>query len=140
MSNGMTIEDYLVLEQLKARGEKPEITYAEDKLEKGRRKQAERMAAQEQRAVAARNRDARHAPGSGAYKGDWKPSSTSVTVISKPKKMSNAEFHNNRDHCVKFADDECVPCANFRKAARAYFKGGKIGKHPSRDNYKCVNR
>jgi len=149
MSNGMTIRDYLLLEQLKARGEKPE--YVEDRLEKGRRKKAERIAAQEQRAVAARNREARHAPGSGAYKGDWKPSGTSVTVISntgdivktenaKPKKMSNAEFENNRDHCEKKSDTECSGCKGFRRAAYEYFSGGKEGKHPSRDNHKCVNR
>lgn len=64
--------------------------------------------------------------------------SVRVTVTDTSKKMSNAEFENNRDHCEKKSDTECSGCRGFRRAAYEYFSGGKEGKHPSRDDHKCL--
>ena len=163
MSEGMTIGDHLRLQKLEVAGIEP--VYKEHPLDKSRREIREWHAAQDQKAIANANREARHAPVTGAYGEEGfkvltaKAKGTTVSVMpehtvdretgelkaaeastSKPKKMSNAEFHNNRDHCVKHAKDECTACVGFRGAARDYFKGGKIGKHPSREDHKCANR
>jgi len=158
---GMTIGDHLRLQKLEVAGMEP--VYEEHPLDKSRRKTREWYAEQDQKAIADANREARHAPVTGAYgeegfkvltatvKGttvttmpehtvDRETGELKATEVSINPKMSNAEFHNNRDHCVKHAKTECGGCKEFRVAAREYFVNGKEGKHPSREDHKCANR
>ena len=65
MSEGMTIGDYIVLQQLEARGEEP--VYHETEEETRRRESANWRAEQKQKAIADANREARRAPVTGAY-------------------------------------------------------------------------
>ena len=154
----MTLSQSINWDNSKANGVFDEIK--EENAQKRLAEMKERRAKKWFRDNAKVNRAARHKKGSGAFKGDWKPSKgTRITVVTTPtskvtktgeivkndvsknikrKKMSNAEFENNRDHCEKKSKTECSGCKGFRQAAYQYFSGGKEGKHPSRDDHKCL--
>tara|TARA_R100000234_G_C4991459_1_gene175758 strand:+ start:615 stop:1112 length:498 start_codon:yes stop_codon:yes gene_type:complete len=57
---------------------------------------AEIAAKRKQKEIARRNREARRKKGSGAYKGNWKPSKGTRVVTTTTGKMTKAEFDGSK--------------------------------------------